>query len=423
MEFNSKVEYSIEDWKKYQDDESIDLALGRIEFLSDKPNTHHHVYSLDVLKQYAPSYLGKFVVSKYDKYEGDASTHVHDQQIVGYIPTTQEVKFEQKADGYWYASVDVVISKIYAPEIYQLFTQENYRSVSVEQLVGFTKETENYADGAQDKIVVGFEGIGITILGKKFNPSVGGANIQLTRMSEDSIQEIEQEYVKYSQKDSNVVNMQEIKEQLDRIENKLSKEVTMAENTQEVLAEEVVEEVEMTATETETENVEEVQNAEISEQPTVMSEVEVMAEEEAEAENEAEEAEAEEETMACGEKETKMAELESKLTDAEAKISQYEAELEELRKFKSDIQMSEKRNIVAKTLAQVKEFVDEQTYEGFSQSGETCEYENIGAWKNEVLASIAEKTLEKMSQLTASEEGISEIGLPVEADVKTSIYD
>lgn len=414
MEFNSKVEYSIEDWRKYQDDEDISLAIGRVVFLSDKPNSHHHVYSIDVIKEYAPTFLGKFVVSKYDDFTQDATTHVSDQSIVGYIPTTQEIQYEKKSDGYWYASAEVVLSKIYAPEIYQLFKEENYRSVSVEQLVGFSKETENYEDGTKDKIVVGFEGIGITILGKRFNPSVKGANIQLTRMSDD-IQTIEEEYVKYSQKESNVVIMQNIKEQLDRIESKLSKEEVMAENTTvEIVEEEQLSEVEAIQEET--------VEAEVVEMAECEKAEETVDEEMAETETETEQDEQEQEEVQESE-DVKMAELENSLNEAQQLIAQYEAELNDLRQFKANVQMSEKNSIIGKTLSQVRDFVDEEVYKDFSEKGNSCKYEEIGAWRNEVLASITEKTLEKMSELSNKEEGIVEIDLPKETEVKTSIYD
>ena len=90
------VKYSIDDWKNYENDEDISIAIGKVTFLSDKPNSHRHIYSIDIIKKYANSYLGKFIVAEYDKYTNDTTTHTNSQQIVGYIPTNQEVQYEKR---------------------------------------------------------------------------------------------------------------------------------------------------------------------------------------------------------------------------------------------------------------------------------------------------------------------------------------
>lgn len=197
MEFNNKVLMSINDWHNYKDDEDAEFAFGRIEFLSNRPNSHKHVYSEEVIKEYAPTVLGKWVVCEYDKYAQDATTHTNDQKIVGYISPTQEVQFNYDSDGYLVASVNVMLSKIYATEVYEMFKKDNYRSVSIEEMVAFTPETQDLVDGKSEKIITGFNICGITILGKKVNPSVPLAHMTLTKMSE---KEYNDTYVKYAQK-------------------------------------------------------------------------------------------------------------------------------------------------------------------------------------------------------------------------------
>lgn len=418
MEFNNKVVMSIDDWKQYKDDDNISLAFGRITFLSNKPNTHKHIYSIDVIKQYAPTYLGKFVVAEYDDYIGDATTHTQNQTIVGYIPTTQEVQYELKEDGYWYASVDVVISKIYAPNIYNLFKTNNYRSVSVEQLVGFTDETEKYIDGKQDKIIVGFEGIGITILGMKYNPSIQGANIQLTKMSSLEVDNIENEYVKYSQKESNseVVSMKDIMTKLEDIEQKLNKEETMSKINENVEEEQIVLNAETNENSTEETMAEDTQQVEIEKDACGQDE-------------KMEETQESEDTIETCE-ETKMAELSEELNKAndkiaeyESKISKYESEISELIKFKENVQANEKNAIIAETLSKAKEFLDDVSYSEFVKRAEECNYECINGWKNEVLATIAERALAKMSEITSKEDGIVDMGMPEQTKETTSIFD
>ena len=121
-----------------------------------------------------------------------------------------------------------------------------------------------------------------------------------------------------------------------------------------------------------------------------------------------------------------MAELEEKLSKAEETIKQYEAELSELKEFKNTVEMTKKNEIVEQTLSQIKEFLTEKEYAECVNKGQACSYENIGAWKNEALASIAEKALEKVASMSSKEQedGVLDMGIPAEKEtVKTSIYD
>ena len=108
-----------------------------------------------------------------------------------------------------------------------MFKAKDTKAVSVEQLVGFTEETERGIDGIDEKVVIGFEGIGITVLGDKINPSVPNANIKMVKMSAE---EFELEYQKHSIKISEDNKMDEILNKLTKIEEKLSKEEIMAKN-------------------------------------------------------------------------------------------------------------------------------------------------------------------------------------------------
>lgn len=196
MTFENKVKMSIEDWRKYENDEDYEFAYGTVDFLSTKKNSHNHLYSEEVIKKYAPTVIGKWVLAEYDNFEGDVTEHTVNQKIVGFVPQ-QDIKYRYDKDNDLIATVDIVMSKLYANDVYSLFCEYNYRNVSIEELVGFTPETKNYVDGGdKPKIVEGFNITGITILGLKYKPSVPNANIKLTQMSE---KEIEKEYIKYSE--------------------------------------------------------------------------------------------------------------------------------------------------------------------------------------------------------------------------------
>ena len=54
----------------------------------------------------------------------------------------------------------------------KLLKEDNFRNVSIEELLGFTPETETIVDGMGEKIVIGFHVCAVTILGKDINGSI-----------------------------------------------------------------------------------------------------------------------------------------------------------------------------------------------------------------------------------------------------------
>ena len=413
MQFKNKVKMSLNDWRQFEDDENISLAFGNVTFLSTRPNSHLHVYTESVIRQYAPSYLGQMIVAEYDSMTNDTTTHTDDKlNIVGYIPSNQEVQYSVDEDGYFNASVDIVLSKIYAIDVYNLFKSKDTKAVSVEQLVGFTPETEDGIDGVDEKIVVGFEGIGITILGDRFKPSVPNANIKMVKMSAD---EFESEYQKHNVKVLEDNKMSEILNKLTSIEEKLSKEEVMAKNKEEVIVEEFAEDtvVEVKSEEIEVEKETEIEDAVEPEQEEMAVEPEVKEPEE----------------MGCGEDgkvEEKMAELESKLAEAEDKIAKYEAELSELKEFKTQIEAVKCQEIIENTLSIAKKVVDETKYTELETESKECVYANVNEWSTKVRASLSEIAVAKMEEvkLSAREDDVVDMGIPIHVEkTKESIYD
>lgn len=406
MQFNNKVKMSLSDWRQFENDDDVSLAYGHVIFLSDKPNSHKHRYEKSVIEEYAPSYLGKFIVS--DIKNGEATSHTEEQTIVGYIPSNQDVQYTYDEDGYFQAGVDVVISKIYAIDAYNMFLAKDTKAVSVEQLVGFTPETEDGIDGIDEKIVIGFEGIGITILGDRFKPSVPNANIKMVKMSAD---EFESEYQKHNIKVSEDNKMSEILNKLTSIEEKLSKEEVMAKNKEEVVVEELAED---TVVEVEAEEVVEIEVA-----------VEPKADETKEDEPEVKEPE----EMGCGEDgkiEEKLVEVESKLAEAEDKIVKYEAELSELKEFKTQIESVKCQEIIENTLSIAKKVVDETKYTELEVESKECVYANVNDWSTKVRASLSEIAIAKMEEvkLSAREDDVVDMGMPIHVEkTKESIYD
>lgn len=164
-------------------EDNPDFALAEFWFLADGNNSHHNPISTKVLKEYANTVLGKFVVCEYDEVTKDVMTHTLNEQIVGFVPPNAEVRFEEK-QGKTFAIVNAVLSKFYAKNIVDMFKQHNNRSVSVEFSV-FEGEEDAYGDRPIEK----FNIHGITILGMNVNPSVRGADMKVLQFSENKAQE------------------------------------------------------------------------------------------------------------------------------------------------------------------------------------------------------------------------------------------
>lgn len=159
------------DMSEYDND---DYMVGRTAFLSTRPNSHDIVIPEDVLKEYAPSVLGKWVTAEV-KFN-DCTTHTNGQSIVGIVPKEQDVEFVEADDGYLDAYVDCIISKRYAKEYCNVFSEDDaQRSVSIEAT--FSMVDEHECDEFDIKT--------ITTLGRTVRPSVPDANITIVRFSEE----------------------------------------------------------------------------------------------------------------------------------------------------------------------------------------------------------------------------------------------
>lgn len=446
MAVENKVTMAVDNWQNYINDDDVEFAYGNVDFLSTRPNTHKHLYQESVIKEYAPTVLGKWVVAEYDALKADVTTHTNAQKIVGLVPINQDVKYRYDEDGYLVASVDIVMSKLYATEVYELFKKDNYRAVSIEELVRFSDGTKDFVDGIQEKIIEEFNITGITILGKDINPSVPKSNIQLTKMSEDTINDMEEAYVKYAEKlnsDNSSDKIDMVLSKLESIEQKLNKEEIMAKVAkEEILDESVVnsEEVVENAETTEVENAEEtVENAcgkedeEKMEDETNADDSEKVDNADESVENADEEAEKpEDETVENADEESvedkedekmaeKMAELEAKLAESEQKLSACMSELSELKEYRQEIQKSEMAEIAKSTMAKAKDCLSAEAYAEYEKAFAECTYESIGALKNEVFAKCFEASTKSAIEDSVSD--VVDMGIPQETTKINSIWD
>lgn len=169
--------FAVEDIQRLNVEEydENEYCVARMKFLSTRPNSHGLKFSEEVLKRDAKTVLGTWIVA--EMLVGDFTTHTPAESIIGIVPKDQDVEFVEADDGYLDAYVDVVLSKRYAKDAYDVFVKDNDRSVSIEF---------NYSHLENDEYEVESYVIrGTTILGKMVNPSVPKANITVTRFSEE----------------------------------------------------------------------------------------------------------------------------------------------------------------------------------------------------------------------------------------------
>lgn len=169
--------FAVEDIQRLNVEEydENEYCVARMKFLSTRPNSHGLKFSEEVLKRDAKTVLGTWIVA--EMLAGDFLTHTPAESIIGIVPKGQDVEFVEADDGYIDAYVDVVLSKRYAKDAYDVFVKDNDRSVSIEF---------NYSHPEDDEYEVESYVIrGTTILGKTVNPSVPKANITVTRFSEE----------------------------------------------------------------------------------------------------------------------------------------------------------------------------------------------------------------------------------------------
>lgn len=235
IETNKK--FSINDVVIDRNVEDKDFAIAEIWALSEGNNSHHNPFSREVLERDAHTFKGKFIIGKYNKFISDTEGHEIQEDIYGYVSVTDEPQFKLKVvDGVEkeFVVVKAILSKIYAKEIVDMFNIDNKRSVSCEFSCALMYDEDEYGraideDGVvlnSDNPILGYSISGITILGKRINPSVKGADMVMKKFSEDT-NKLKLETIK-SKED----NMEENKEFSEKVDESKDEDIVMEEPTQ-----------------------------------------------------------------------------------------------------------------------------------------------------------------------------------------------
>ena len=487
MAIEKTVKFAIDELSRFQDDENKDLAVGRILFLSTRPNSHGLVITEDVLRKYAPTIIGKWVVAEYDKWSQDVTTHTNEQVIQGIVPHNAQVEFVRAEDGYLDAYVDCVISKLYSTDVYDIFVKDNRRNVSVEMVTDVDPEVGG---------VVHYLNIfALSVLGKGVNPSVPNAHMEIIKFSEKQANDYYDLWSDIRNKESISKMAEKKRYKIDKSaksmsnddwsnvdKTKLRNDILDAENSSELveavylkvekgwqdapseklgypvmqlkgdtfvynrnaLANAKARAVQQNETEVlnklnsiykrlglddeekqgdnkmaklEDNNAVECSEEDKKQENIVMNDcgdgekkAELSEDEKTDDDkndddddmhDDDKEDDDKESEMAtkCAELETKLSEMTAQMSEKDNQIKEYETELSELRTFKTNVEEAQKMEVVTATLAQVKDYMSEDKYSEYSESGKACKFADITTWKNEVLANVTTDVLNaKMSE-------------------------
>ena len=128
-----------------------------------------------------------------------------------------------------------------------------------------------------------------------------------------------------------------------------------------------------------------------------------------------------EEEMSVDEMKTKMAELEKDIESRDNIIMEKDAELEELRKFKAEVEEQRKAATVESIMAECKEYMSDEQYKEMREEGMACNMAEIDGWTNKVKAvsfSAVKKNVKK------NNDGLFRFAAPIDNNKKSnSVWD
>lgn len=128
-----------------------------------------------------------------------------------------------------------------------------------------------------------------------------------------------------------------------------------------------------------------------------------------------------EEEMSVDEMKAKMAELEKDIESRDNIIMEKDAELEELRKFKAEVEEQRKAATVESIMAECKEYMSDEQYKEMRDEGMACKMSEIDGWTNKVKAvsfSAVKKNVKKTN------DGLFRFAAPIDNNKKSnSVWD
>ncbi len=128
-----------------------------------------------------------------------------------------------------------------------------------------------------------------------------------------------------------------------------------------------------------------------------------------------------EEEMSADEMKANMADLEKDIESRDNIIMEKDAELEELRKFKAEVEEQRKAATVESIMAECKEYMSDEQYKEMREEGMACKMSEIDGWTNKVKAvsfSAVKKNVKKTN------DGLFRFAAPIDNNKKSnSVWD
>lgn len=125
----------------------------------------------------------------------------------------------------------------------------------------------------------------------------------------------------------------------------------------------------------------------------------------------------EEQEMSADEMKAKMSELEKDIESRDNIIMEKDAELEELRKFKAEVEEQRKAATVESIMAECKGYMSDEQYKEMREEGMACKMDEIDGWTNKVKAvsfSAVKKNVKKTN------DGLFRFAAPIDNNSKNS---
>jgi hypothetical protein len=194
------LNFEVEKIKLIQDFSDSQLAIAELMVCSTGNNLHNKPIDLETLKLAMPTLVNKFLVADiqqsgyFGKKDFKGHTKPELSKIIGFFPAENDFQLieDEEEEGKFWFKANAIISKTYAPYVYDLFVKKNYKSVSMEISI---LETEDI-DGKEH--VKAFVFNGVSILGDNFTPAINNANIKMFKFSKEDNTEFEIEKQKFN---------------------------------------------------------------------------------------------------------------------------------------------------------------------------------------------------------------------------------
>lgn len=119
----------------------------------------------------------------------------------------------------------------------------------------------------------------------------------------------------------------------------------------------------------------------------------------------------EEHELSCDELKEKMAQLEKDIEERDNIIMEKDAELEELRKFKADVEEKEKAACVEAIMNECKQFMSDEQYKEIREEGMACKMDELDGWSNKAKA-LCFSAVKKSTKKTT--DGLFTFAAPIE---------